>query len=132
MCKFYDSPEAQASLKRLGLSEPAWLICDVCGEKQHIGDHPICWGKFGSHDPIAAYHPFVAWYDLQLGRQINSLADWNRAMKETGFEMADSKHDREKPVPKPSAKGFDRHFNEAVRSVYGGILPVGNFLTEED
>lgn len=132
MCNLYDSPKSRAMMKELGLTEPNFIICDECGKKQHIGDHPMCQGKFGSHDPIHAYHPFVAWFDIQLGRQINSLADWNRAMKETGFDLADHKHDREVPPPKAHAKGFDKHFNNAVRERFGGILPVGNFLTEED
>lgn len=134
MCKLYDSKDAKKRMKQLGIKEPKWTWCEKCRVKVHIGDHPICHGqgKFGGHDPIMSYHPFIAFYDMQLGRQINSLKDWNRAMKETGFELADSKHDRERPPAGPSVKGFDKHFNQAMREHFGGVLPVGNFLTEED
>lgn len=132
MCKLYDTPEMIEHLKLTGRTEPNFELCDDCHEKVHIGDHPVCAGIGLStgHEPPAKYRPFVAYYDVQLGRHIGGLADWNRAMKETGFELASSKHDRVSREHKPSAPGFDRAFNETVRQHYGGVLDVGNFLRD--
>lgn len=137
MCKLYDDPEMIEYLKSVGRSEPNYTLCDGpggCGEKVHIGDHPVCAGVGLStgHEPPAKYRPFVGFYDVQLGRYIGGLADWNRAMKETGFELSSSKHDRVRDERRSDAPGFDKAFNNRVREVYGGILPVGNFLREDD
>src|SRR5687768_13139850 len=128
MCKHYDDPEMIEFLKSVGREEPNFSICDIpnekypngCGAKVHIGDHPGCAGIGLSHghEPPAKYRPFVAFYDVQLGRHVGSLAEWNRAMKETGFELSSSKHDRSPGNARPGIKGFDRAFNERAREMF--------------
>lgn len=131
MCDLWDDPERRKYLESTGNPEPNWSMCD-CGEKVHISDHPVCKGvgKFGGHLPTVEYRPFVPFYDRGLGKHIRSLAEWNRAMHEGGWDLR-SKYDREEKPPTPSSKGVDRAFNDAVRQRYGGVLPVGNFLSED-
>lgn len=142
MCDLWDDPEVKKAMEERGWDEPPFSLCDDCGQKIHVGDWPICKGNFGSHKPQGRYRPFIAfwdphvttrdkWDDPKKGVYIDSLAKWNHMMHTNGWELADHKHDREREPHKVTAPGFDRHFNEAVREHFGGVLPVGNFLTED-
>jgi hypothetical protein len=81
--------------------------------------------------PTQEYHPFIPWFDRGLGQHIDSLATWNRVMKEKGWDLR-SKYDREEGPRKSEVPGLSRKFNEQVRRMYGGVLPVGNFLDDRD
>lgn len=133
MCDLWEDQEQREFLEMRGQPEPNWEICDGCGKKQHVGDWPLCSGngKYGGHQPMIEYRPFVGWFDIGLGKQINSLADWNREMHNGGWDLR-SKYDREEKPQGPSSKGISRAFNETIRKQFGGVLPVGNFLDDRD
>ena len=75
------------------MSDP-W-ICDDCGARLEIGDYPICRGDPAKHQKVPSYKPFPAFFDIAMGAQVSSLADWNRKMKENKLDLR-SKYD---PTP---------------------------------
>lgn len=112
------------------------MKCDDCGHEMAIGEWPYC-----PHGQTMAYHPFIPFWDPHVttrdkwehptkGVHMDSLAKWNRKMKENGMEMG-SKYDREKPKPQQTTKGFDRAFNTAARDLYGGVHDLSG-LRDDD
>lgn len=102
------------------------IKCDECSIVLNIGDWPYC-----PHGTTHEYRPFVPFYDIGLGKHIDSLATWNRTMHEKGWDLR-SKYDREEPERKAGAPGLSKVFNETIRKQFGGVLPVGNFLDDRD
>lgn len=74
---------------------PGLTRCDECNALLKIGDFPFCKGDPARHQPVAVYHPFVPFFDIGMGREVTSLADWNRGMRDNKLELR-SKYD---PLP---------------------------------
>jgi len=150
MCKLWDDPEQRAAFEASGWPEPNFDVCDRCEQKIHVGDWPICWGKFGEHKRQEEYRPFAAFWDPHImpipkggdprGVYISSLAQWNSLMHKRGVDLG-SKYDKEVPPFKFNTNGMDRAFNEAVRQHHGGmrvrddngrVTTIGNLLRDDD
>lgn len=59
--------------------------CEKCGKTLEIGEWPWCGHGFPSKGTTA---PFVPYFDIGLGRQINSQADRWREMKKQGCQYS--------------------------------------------
>ena len=59
-------------------------ICEKCGREIRLSEHPFC-----PHGFPAKHYPFKAYFDLGLGRQIDSQADRWRAQKELNVQPRD-------------------------------------------
>lgn len=140
MCKLYDTDGAKADIAAGLLVEPTFEMCPDCGGKIHLNDWPVCKGKYGGHEPQGRYRPFIPFFDPHIqkgGAYIDSLATWNRKMKENGWELANSKHDRERPHPATNIHSaesnlrFNRAFNRAAQEIAGGIEDLSG-LRDDD
>lgn len=67
-------------------SAAAGTVCERCGKTLHIGDYPFC-----SHGrpTTEEYRPFRPYFDIALGAEITSLAQWNRTMREKHADLGD-------------------------------------------
>lgn len=123
--------------------EPNFSICDECGGKVHVGDHPICAGKGMStgHLPTRSYQPFRSfwtrdlakrkeWEDPVRGTLIDSDRKHEKVMRK-GDWVIPHKNDSERPHPGPSAAGFSEAFNRAARETHGH-LGLGDVLRDDD
>lgn len=61
--------------------------CDTCGKLLAFSEHPFCPHGFAT---VSEYRPFKPFFDVGLGAQITSLAQWNRTMKEKHADLTDS------------------------------------------
>lgn len=62
--------------------------CQICGRPLLVGQWP-CIRTPRAHSPVGAYVPFKPYFDIALGRQINSLADRWRAKRELHCDEVD-------------------------------------------
>lgn len=60
------------------------MTCEACGAALQIGEHPFC-----PHGFPMAYRPFKAYFDIALGRQIDSQADRWRAQRDLNVQPRD-------------------------------------------
>ena len=63
------------------------MICDVCGCEYEIGEWPYCPHGWAYNKP-----PFRKWVDEHITGEpveINSLAHWNRLMRENKCDLKD-------------------------------------------
>jgi hypothetical protein len=63
-------------------------LCSVCGQPIAVGQWP-CISRIRDHAPTLAYHPFIPYFDVALGRQIDSHADRWTAMKTAKVDYRD-------------------------------------------
>lgn len=66
------------------------MTCEDCGAEYQIGDWPFCKGGHGKPSP-GTTAPYVAHFDLALGRYITSSAEQRRVMKEMNVDYRSPK-----------------------------------------
>lgn len=62
------------------------VTCEKCGAAYGIGQSPYC---RDGHQPVGSYHPFIGYFDIALGAQVDSLAQRKRLMKAAGVDYRD-------------------------------------------
>jgi hypothetical protein len=63
------------------------MTCEKCGKTLEIGEFPFCGHGFpGTRE----YRPFRPYFDVALGAEVTSLAQWNRTMREKHADLTDS------------------------------------------
>jgi len=60
--------------------------CDRCGQEYGIGEFPFC-----PHGVPMEYHPFRPRFDIALGKQVNSLGERWKFMREKKLDYAPEK-----------------------------------------
>jgi len=73
---------------------PNTAPCQVCGLPLAIGQQG-CIVTVRPHDePALPYHPFIPYFDIALGEQVNSLSERWRLMKGTEDRETGERHGR--------------------------------------
>ncbi len=62
-------------------------LCEKCGKEYGIGDWPFCDGGHGKPSR-GTTAPFVPYFDMGLGKQINSQAERWKHMKAQGVQYS--------------------------------------------
>lgn len=60
---------------------PAPDLCAVCGKPLQVGQQG-CIVRIVEHEPVGVYHPFIPYFDIALGEQVDSHAQRWRLMKQ--------------------------------------------------
>jgi hypothetical protein len=62
--------------------------CKVCGLPLEVGQQG-CIKTIRPHEPVLTYHPFIPYFDIGLGVQVNSFAERWTAMRRAGLQYRD-------------------------------------------
>lgn len=72
----YDATVIDEVVTLLPVTEP----CTVCGLPLAVGQQG-CIIRIVPHEPVPVYHPFIAYFDLAMGEQIDSHGQRMRMMR---------------------------------------------------
>jgi hypothetical protein len=63
-------------------------LCTVCGLPLEVGQQG-CITTIRPHEPVLTYHPFIPYFDIGLGVQVNSHAERWRHMRNAKMDYRD-------------------------------------------
>lgn len=63
-------------------------VCDDCGKEYGIGQSPFC---RDAHAVVNEYHPFIPRFDIALGKNVTSLGERWKFMREKKLDYAPEK-----------------------------------------